>query len=123
MSSDYEGGESHFIYANTSFKMEKGDAAFFPCNYVGSHEVTPVTSGKRYMYLSQFGHGHAPNQEIKEATESFEWLPPVYLPWVYQDYERFLKSGFARDHRIIDNPVLQNRPVEGPPQGVKQPYV
>lgn len=126
----YEGGEFRFPYANVTLKPDAGDIVFFPANYVGSHAVAPVKSGERYTYLAQFGHGVAKNDEVREAQESVDWLPPVYLPFVYQDAEKFSKSGFShfddsaeRALGLHANTVIsQQRSVEGAPTGTRIPY-
>jgi hypothetical protein len=122
---DYEGGEFRFPYADLTLKPKTGDIVFFPANYVGSHAVAPVRSGQRYTYLAQFGHGVAKNDEIAEAQKSVSWLPPVYLPFTYQDAELFSKSGFSHfddseEQRLglFNNTVIsQQRSVEGDPVG------
>ena len=138
---EYEGGEFVFPVSKCSIKTNTGDAVFFPANYMGSHGVSKVTSGQRYSYLTQFGQGVAPGGEISEATESRGWLPPVYLPWIFQDYERFFKSGHSKSGKTwmqyhggddysegshdainVANPVSQQRSLEGDAAGVYQPY-
>lgn len=126
----YDGGEFRFPYANVTLKPGTGDIVFFPANYVGSHAVAPVRSGERYTYLAQFGHGVAKSDEIREAQESVEWLPPVYLPFVYQDAEKFAKSGFSHFDDSVEmglglynNTVIsQCRSVEGNPTGTRLEY-
>jgi len=137
----YEGGEFVFPVSKCSIKTHTGDAVFFPANFVGSHGVSKVTSGQRYSYLTQFGQGQAEGHEVVDATESRGWLPPVYLPWIFQDYERFFESrhspsgqawrgyhGHGRQtegsHDEINtaNPVAQQRSLEGDSAGVYQPY-
>lgn len=126
---DYEGGEFRFPYLDLTLKPSRGDIVFFPANYVGSHAVAPVKSGYRYTYLSQFcqgGHQH----QIVEAQESVEWLPPVFLPFLYQDHEKFSKSGFShfdesKDLELglhVNSLVAQNRSVEGPATGTRLAY-
>ena len=127
---DYEGGEFRFPYADVTIKPNTGDIVFFPANYIGTHAVAPVKSGLRYTYLAQFGHGIAKNDHIVEAQQSVDWLPPVYMPFVYQDYERFLKSGYSVFDDSVEqalglhanNPIAQQRSVEGEPQGTFIPY-
>lgn len=127
---DYEGGEFRFPYANLTIKPKTGDIIFFPANYVGTHAVAPVTGGFRYTYLAQYGHGQAEGTHVVEAQDSNDWLPPVYMPFIYQDYERFLKSGHSHFDDAIDQslglhantPVAQQRSVEGNPVGTYLPY-
>lgn len=126
----YEGGEFRFPYADVTLKPNTGDIVFFPANYVGTHAVAPIRSGERYTYLAQFGHGVAKNDEVREAQESTDWLPPVYLPFVYQDAEKFSKSGYShfddsveRALGLYNNTVIsQCRSVEGPATGTRLNY-
>lgn len=126
---DYVGGEFRFPYADLTIKPNTGDIVFFPANYVGSHGVAPVAEGLRYTYLTQFCQGGDQNH-IVEAQDSIEWLPPVFLPFVYQDYERFVKSGFSHydDTKEMqlgfhaNTPMAQQRSVEGPAVGTHIPY-
>jgi len=130
LNDDYEGGEFRFPYADVTLKPEAGDIVFFPANYVGTHAVAPVKSGERYTYLAQFGHGIAKDNEVCEAQESKDWLPPVYLPFVYQDAEKFSLSGYShfddmkeRNLGLFNNTVIsQNRSVEGPATGTRIQY-
>ena len=122
---DYEGGEFYFPYLDLSLKPKPGDIVFFPANYVGTHAVTQVTSGHRYTYLAQFGHGMTSGGEIVEATESTDWLPPVYFPFLHQDYKKLLDKGLSvydvdKDKRKGfhgSNIYAQERVTEGPGLG------
>jgi hypothetical protein len=126
---DYEGGEFRFPYLDLTLKPAKGDIVFFPANYVGTHGVAPVKSGFRYTYLSQFCQGGKQHQ-IVEAQDSIEWLPPVFLPFLYQDYEKFYRSEYSHFDEteeaklgfISTNIIDQNRSVEGNPVGTYISY-
>jgi hypothetical protein len=141
LNDNYEGGNFIFPYSKLSLETKTGDIVLFPANFMGSHGVSEVTSGCRYSYLTQFGQGKDDKYIISEATDSHEWLPPVYLPWIFQDYERFFKSGHSKSeeswsgyHRrpdfkagtyesmVVANPVSQQRSLEGDAAGVYQPY-
>ncbi len=119
---DYEGGEIGFPYSNMEVKLQKGDLVIFPTNFIASHEVNKITEGTRYTYLVQYGHGEMPGHEIQEAPLSYDWLPPVYIPWIYQDYERFFNSPFSTSLNGVSNPISQERAIEGPPEGMHQPW-
>lgn len=127
---DYEGGEFRFPYADVTIKPKTGDIVFFPANYIGTHAVAPVTAGERYTYLSQFGHGGPKDSQIVEAHQSNDWLPPVFMPFVYQDHERLIKSGISHfdDSKDLalglhaNTPLSQERSVEGEPIGTFIPY-
>ena len=146
ISKSYEGGEFVFPHADCVIKTETGDAVFFPANYLGAHGVKKVESGERFSYLTQFGQGNEDEFRILEATESYSWLPPAYMPWIFQDYERYFESEYSdsgtrwRGARQggtqasppcpdgslesiqTSNPCSQNRPLEGDAEGVYQPY-
>ena len=137
-SSSYTGGEFVFPHADCVIKTETGDAVFFPANYLGAHGVKKVESGERFSYLTQFGQGKEDEFEITEAPDSYGWLPPAYMPWVFQDYEKFFNSAYSksgndwRNNRGSEdgslaaiqtaNPVSQQRSIEGDPKGAYQPY-
>lgn len=143
---DYEGGETDFPYEKIKITPEPGSILFFPCNYVGSHAVRPVLSGTRYSYLSNFGQGDGrgsmaaghPEFEITDADDLDSWCPPHYLPWIYQDYERYYNSGHSEygseqwrhdtDHQgqmISRHPIGQNSmPLSSDhAQGSHMPYI
>jgi hypothetical protein len=127
---DFDGGEFYFPYSNINIKPKPGDIVFFPANYLGTHGVAPVKEGIRYTYLSQFGHGETPNTEVVEALDSKDWLPPVFFPFIHQDYDRLVQQGYSvyDFQRDIDNGfwgstvVQQDRPFEGEPVGTLMPY-
>lgn len=130
LNEEYEGGEMHFPYLDISVKPKRGDMIFFPANYIGTHGVAPVTSGERYTYLAQYGHGGLHKYEVKEPTESVDWLCPVFMPFLYQDTARFMASEYSHfssensravglDAATVHN---QERSTEGPPVGEKLEY-
>ena len=114
----------NFPYADVTYKPVAGDMIYFPQNYTGTHGVTPVTSGKRYVYLSNFGQGEDDVVQIHEPDdETANWVSPTYLPWVFQDYERYCKSPWSEPLKSgMLNPVQQERSLEGNPTGVLNPY-
>jgi len=130
LNDNYEGGEFYFPYANVLIKPDVGDIVFFPANYVGTHAVTKVESGERYTYLAQYGHGMVHDGEIVESTESVDWLPPVYFPFIHQDHEKFVDSGHS-DYDLQRDLLLgfhastiktQDRAFEGEASGTYMPY-
>lgn len=66
----FTGGEMHFAQAGISYKPKAGGVIMYPSNYIGRHEVKPVTSGNRYVYLQFFCYGK--NDHISE--DSIKWL-------------------------------------------------
>ena len=115
---NFLGGHLEFFHLDVEYKPRKGDVVMFPTNYIASHQVSRMTAGRRYSYLSFFGQG---SEDIKagvsiaSADESRMWCPPVWLDNIYDDYERFCKSPysiFAPENNHINigiNPVYQGR--------------
>lgn len=50
--SEYVGGELSFPNIPYKWKPKHGSAAIYPSNYIGRHEVLPVTEGERYAFLT-----------------------------------------------------------------------
>jgi hypothetical protein len=57
LNDDFGGGELHFRPWGITVKPEFGSIVVYPSNFSGCHEITPVTSGTRFAYLSWFCHG------------------------------------------------------------------
>ena len=51
LNDDYEGGEL-IMFEDKKIKTKKGDLLIFPSNFLYPHEITPVTKGVRYSYVS-----------------------------------------------------------------------
>tara|TARA_B100000287_G_C20418836_1_gene696650 strand:- start:50 stop:631 length:582 start_codon:yes stop_codon:yes gene_type:complete len=51
LNDDFEGGEFVF-WREHKVKIEKGQVLAFPSSYLFPHEVTPVTSGVRYSWIT-----------------------------------------------------------------------
>ena len=51
LNDDYEGGEL-IMFEDEKIDTKKGDLLIFPSNFLYPHEVTPVTKGVRYSYVS-----------------------------------------------------------------------
>lgn len=127
---DYEGGEFYFPYLDILLKPEVGDIVFFPANYIGTHGVSPVVKGNRYTYLAQYGHGMVHGGEVVESLESKDWLPPVYFPFIHQDYKKLIDMGLSvydadKDKKLgfhASTIYSQERGLEGTPVGTVMPY-
>ena len=65
----YTGGEVTFRMWGITVKPEAGTAIIYPSNFIGCHEVSEVSDGERWAFLSWFFHGNG--QENKEG--SYEW--------------------------------------------------
>lgn len=53
LTDDYTGGEIKFFDdPETSYKLGRGDMLTFPSNFMFPHEVTPITSGIRYVIVT-----------------------------------------------------------------------
>ena len=51
LNDDYEGGEL-IMFEDKKIDTKKGDLLIFPSNFLYPHEITPVTKGVRYSYIS-----------------------------------------------------------------------
>lgn len=127
---DYEGGEFRFPYLNLTIKPKTGDIILFPANYIGTHGVTPIVSGHRYSYLTQFGHGGGYKYEVTEPNDSNCWLPPVWMPFLAQDVMKFSQSPYSHydssEDKRLGFPFVsyleQEREPEGSAVGEKIEY-
>jgi hypothetical protein len=54
---DFAGGEINFPHAGYTHTPVAGSAVAYPSNYVGRHEVLPVTSGLRICFLTMACYG------------------------------------------------------------------
>ena len=50
LNEDYEGGK--FLIRDKEFKLKQGDMILFPSCFMFPHEVTEVTKGERYSFIS-----------------------------------------------------------------------
>ena len=66
----YSGGELYLSHPNFSYKPNNGGIILYPSNYIGRHEVKPVTKGNRYAYLKFFASGIPKNTDAK----GLNWL-------------------------------------------------
>ena len=80
----YKGGHLRFEYLDIDIQLGIGDALFFPSNFMATHEVTEVTDGCRYAYLTNYGQGspaHDRNvfvhDERKPGKQGKSWLPSL----------------------------------------------
>lgn len=115
---NFLGGHLEFFHLGVEYKPRKGDIVMFPTNYIASHQVSRMTAGRRYSYLSFFGQG---SEDVKagvsiiSSEESRQWCPPVWLDNIYDDYEKFCKSPYSQfvetntEINIGINPVYQGR--------------
>jgi predicted 2-oxoglutarate/Fe(II)-dependent dioxygenase YbiX len=51
LNDDYEGGDFK-LWQDTKINLPAGSIVIFPSNFLYPHEVTPVTKGVRYSYVS-----------------------------------------------------------------------
>jgi hypothetical protein len=73
LDNDHEGGEVSFRIWGITRKVEAGCALIYPSNFIGCHEVSEVTKGERWAFLSWFYHGNG--QENKDG--SYEWVEQI----------------------------------------------
>lgn len=81
----YEGGELRFPNINYTYCPKAGSVAIYPSNYLGTHEVLPVTSGERYAYLSVASYGVSFNGDESVGKEN---PYKIWMPDLLQDSKK-----------------------------------
>lgn len=71
---NFIGGEITHRHAKHTHKPKAGSAVIYPTNYIGTHEVAPVTAGLRIAYLGSFLYG-TPSDGITEHGDWRIWMP------------------------------------------------
>jgi hypothetical protein len=73
----YEGGELRFPNMDYTYRPQAGSVAIYPSNYLGRHEVLPVTSGERYAYLSvsSYGVSFDGDEYVGKENPHKIWMP------------------------------------------------
>ena len=70
LNGEYDGGNLRFPeFGHQSFRVAPGDAIVFSCSLL--HEVTPVTRGRRYAFLSFFYD--EPSQQLRDEYRR-KWM-------------------------------------------------
>lgn len=78
---NYIGGSIRFKHAKYVHVPKAGSAVIYPANYIGTHEVDPVTHGKRVAYLGAFLYGNPESSNSKSNPGYFDpedtriWMP------------------------------------------------
>lgn len=73
---NFIGGNIFFKHAKYTHVPKSGTIAIYPTNYVGTHEVYPVTKGKRIAYLAAISYGTPENgSPIPVDGDSRIWMP------------------------------------------------
>jgi hypothetical protein len=79
MNNEFEGGEIGFRAWDKVVHINAGSILYYPSTYIGAHEVLPVTSGERIVYLERFCHGHPgigmPEVHDNNLMSGNQWLP------------------------------------------------
>jgi hypothetical protein len=69
---NFLGGEITNRHAKHTHKPKAGSAVIYPTNFIGTHEVAPVTKGLRIAYLGSFLYG---TPEHHFEGDSRIWMP------------------------------------------------
>jgi len=74
---NFIGGELCFPHVPYKWKPKSGSVIAYPSNYVGRHEVLPVTHGQRYAYLSMacYGTSFTSEEVIGQDNPHRIWMP------------------------------------------------
>ena len=101
----FTGGNLKFEYLKLEVRVGPGDHILFPSNYMGAHEITPITEGTRYSYISMFGQGTAaPDRGIVIQPERKSGLQGrTWLPNLQQDVIAELGSDHRFARRVSDH--------------------
>lgn len=100
----YSGGEISFPYAETTYSPRSGDILIFPSNYLGAHEVFPVTSGERYAYVGYFAQGSSdPERGINIANDTGQIdSSQVWMPELFKDYTDHIEKKYKENDPAKD---------------------
>jgi len=82
---NFIGGWIKFRHAKYTHKPKRGTAVIYPANYVGTHEVTPVTNGIRIAYLGSFLYGSPQNSSPNDTR--------IWMPNLKKDSSFFFKKN------------------------------
>jgi hypothetical protein len=75
---NFTGGHIKFKYAGVDYMPKTGSAVIYPSGYIGTHEVTPVIKGSRYVFLEFFAYGIPKNGDGTPGKgDNLQWLPNI----------------------------------------------
>lgn len=75
---NFTGGHIKFKYTGLDYMPKAGSAVVYPSNYIGTHEVTPVINGSRYVFLEFFAYGIPKSADGTSGNgDNLEWLPNI----------------------------------------------
>jgi len=75
---NFTGGHIKFKYAGIDYMPKAGSAVIYPSSYLGTHEVTPVIDGSRYVFLEFFAYGIPKNPDgLFSNGDNLSWLPDL----------------------------------------------
>ena len=75
---NFIGGHIKFKYTGLDYMPKTGSAVIYPSSYIGTHEVTPVTQGSRYVFLEFFAYGIPKNGDGTPGKgDNLQWLPNI----------------------------------------------
>lgn len=77
--SNYDGGDLYYRMWGITVRLEAGDVVMYPSTYIGAHEVTPVSSGERVVYLQWFCHGDTGYLQHPDDTPNNVRSPHTWL--------------------------------------------
>jgi len=89
LNEEFVGGQTGFRPWGISVPGIYGRILVYPSNFIGCHEIYPVTDGTRYAYLSWYGHGDIPGASPKLPSTKEE----IKTSWLnsssYIDFGKF----------------------------------
>lgn len=77
LNDDFEGGNIIFNISGVEVRIKAGSAVYYPSSYIGAHQVKPVTSGVRWVFLAFYSHGdttYISDFNAEKHPERYEWM-------------------------------------------------
>lgn len=77
LNDDFEGGNIIFNISGVEVKVRAGSAVYYPSSYIGAHQVKPITSGVRWVFLAFYSHGdtnYTSDFSTEKHPERYEWM-------------------------------------------------
>lgn len=105
LNDNFQGGNFLFEYYDINVQLKAGDILLFPSNFLGAHEVTEITSGTRYSYVSWFGQGSADetkNIRPQHRADASNAPGQVWMDHLYEDFKSLAGAEAGSARRVLE---------------------
>lgn len=89
LTDEFEGGELGFRPWGLRIPAKSGRLVVYPSNFIGCHEIHPITSGTRYGYLAWFSQGEIDGPPSPVNVEDVLTYRSYYLPRLSREVEGY----------------------------------